>query len=352
MEKQSTDPYAPKDLSEALGTYLFRSQELKEKAVTPELQAELFSALDEDNANDLHNFVKTIIADTTEVLSRLNGYCESIPEQELPEIDIHQLPAKKGTGRSSTKKSERNSTKDISDHVFFALMELKETGKRLHFDYEIVTDLCIAADDARRTVIQILRAIDKSILAPKDAHHASITKHSDSLREAIEVRKLFGEFAAALITIEDESIREVRRALLLTMASMAKMRTSPNYFLIRIQDHMLLQSLFDRIREWLQTATETLPGLRIYQDLKGTLELLLSISKRPELHENDVRIIDGLKVVLDPDSLLYMSHQELLLSTLDLRGFNPALDKLIAKAMKTEPDNEFRMQLADIIEEY
>ena len=262
-------------------------------------------------------------------------------DQEAPELDerhsgVHPL----SVGR-------------LADTVFVGRMvlgsvvpEVMRARVKEHWDR---IDAC---DNARRELLQTLRAVDLALCRVADIA-PNLDYYEQEAEQAQQIRVAFIKLHDAISGCDDGaelSIAEVATSLRFAGTALAKLTGRPVFRFVRVHDRQQVRAVQRRIRDWLTAhasgATTAVEGQRLWQDASNLAEFLLGINKRPELVDAD-RVVATRALALLDGPRPELSQAVSLLRA--MRGRDAELDALLEQAHQDpEPLSE---RVAAVVEE-
>lgn len=153
-----------------------------------------------------------------------------------------------------------------------------------------------------------------------------------SIDDALEIRRLYGQFRRAILGRGTPRGEELRARLRSAANRIAILRKLDIYPFMRIDDRLEIRRLQKRILAWLagfDDGTEE-AGARLWQDLESFARLLAQINHREELREHDRLAVNGVyRRLFESPTIATRITAEHLAILEPLLGRDDELDQLI-----------------------
>lgn len=211
------------------------------------------------------------------------------------------------------------------EHRRRAFVRLEESGDLwVHLE---------ALECAQHDLIRGLCAVESQLARALDT--PSATGHLDLLEESLAVRELTAGFRSDLGAITERS-NGLARNLEAADASLARLTGRHGFARLRALDRRMARELHREIVDWLQKpAPELEDGTHLWQEVRNFSVLLHDISRRSELVEHDLAVLDEVMDLLpgvDPQK----PPPQRVAERLDrLVGLDDQLDSLVQKQARS-----------------
>lgn len=180
----------------------------------------------------------------------------------------------------------------LGDVTSMALMELGQRRSRLQtLSAGGTRDALLAeCDSALRRMRKALSAVDTTLA--RCAGVKPTLPFNAELDVSLAIRRAYARFRQRVLADGPPSANTLKSRLRLAGVQIAMLIGHEIYPELRIRDRLLLRSLQHRILAWLRAGgTDDAEGMRLWQDLASSLEILALVSQRQELVEYDARAL-------------------------------------------------------------
>jgi hypothetical protein len=162
----------------------------------------------------------------------------------------------------------------------------------LAIDPEVALATCeAAAHKIQRTLRAIVAALATSHGRAYTAADQAGETGELGVAEAITVRTLYARFRVSLIPYDVADRESLAIALARAAAALRNLCGGPAFAHVRLADRSVLRALRRRVEAWLGHGGESCEGVRLYQDIVTTANVLRGINTRQELLAYDARVI-------------------------------------------------------------
>lgn len=225
------------------------------------------------------------------------------------------------------------STQDVADLAFVGRTEMVEirdnlqAAKASRNTWKIASEADRAVARATRTLVSLEAAL-RELLGVE-----AVERRWFDLADAIEIRRQYVRLWLEVVRAGDMQSPGVIRSTLKHFSDLiAILRRDKIYPFLRIDDRLELRNLQKRIFAYLEDGgtDPDQEARRLWQDLRGFLQLLMQVSRREELREHDRLLVGRVyREVIDANAgsgpLAAEHHQNLI----DLAALDPELDRLL-----------------------
>jgi len=243
--------------------------------------------------------VERLMEGTDAALKRVFEYYE--PQTSSTTASPLRRPDSESFGRSVDHLMRtRAAEKRIADISFIARMELTQKRKEIRRSGHGVSrwEIIAVCASVRRRVLKLASAIEQAICLHEQVDFEDHW-YATELQRSLEVRRAYARFRKSLSLRERPHVRELRPRIRLAGTSIAILIGRSGYEDFRISDRSLLRDLQARIIAWVSTRSKSRfpvrEGLRLWQDISGSADMLMQINGRTELRENDAALISELR---------------------------------------------------------
>lgn len=281
-------------------------------------------------AGELAPVVIDVLRDAQHVVSEVLRTCERLSRNESTGIASEPPPPYVPFEHALDVAVDRTSSPSfeaIGDIGFLASLELRQRLERL----ERVREgnhwaIVYECDSALRGVRKAMMALDQG-LARKHGAEPRLD-YASEIEIAISVRRTYAKLRARVRSVgepQGETFYVQLRSIGTALAVVVGGRGYPD---LRIRDRMQLRELQRRLIDWFRSDRGMVSGHRLWQDLNGFVEMLAGVTRRQELKEHDVRVVDAALAVVDVEGTGSIPP-ETLASLEALHGLDDEVDALL-----------------------
>ncbi|MEM9556319.1 MAG: hypothetical protein AAGC60_18835 [Acidobacteriota bacterium] len=293
--------------------------------------------------DELIQRVGQLIADSLELMNGIQAHYESVdsPPGALDDVGGEDDFLKEIGAAISSELAAR----ELSDLAFVTRTQLAESHDALEtaLKNQYLWIVASHADTGLRRVGKGLITIESAIREYEGLE--PIERRWADLADALEIRRLYGQFRRAIARGGEEPEGEELRTQLRSAANrIAILRDLKIYPFLRIYDRIPIRRLQKRILEWLERddgdPAKNEEGMQLWSDLLSFAELLKQINNREELREHDRRTVTRLvRLLFEAKSMppqILPGHLEALEQLL---GRDDQLDRIVLDPTRHTPED-------------
>lgn len=220
----------------------------------------------------------------------------------------------------------------VEDIAFMVQLELRQRHERLERIARVSDILTVLGecDSSLRRIPKGFGAIDLAIARAEGL--TPVIDFSSECEDSLQVRGAYSKFRARITAGGEPTPAELYGRMRAVGTHIAVMIGWEAYPLLRVRDRLQLRALQRRILHWLlpENRSDSLEGLRLWQDLAAFIGMLAQVNRRQELVEHDARMLGE---ALNALGACGHETSDIVLEQLGrLEGLDDELDRLLAAA--------------------
>lgn len=224
----------------------------------------------------------------------------------------------------------------IEEIVFMAQIELRQRADRLKATQKKhgASALLIECDSSLRRIVKALSAVDSAIA--KASSMPALLNFTSEQERSLKVRKTYARFRKNVLAKGDPDETNFHSSFRAMGTHIAKLVGWSTYPEMRIGDRLLLLDLQQRVLTWLRGDNNPTvdDNRRLWQDMRGCIEMFALINRRQELIEHDRAALSRLSEKIPANvATIAELDADTCSQIASLEGLDDELDSLINSAV-------------------